>query len=104
MPGAKRRHVAPTHQDRQRHVMPRCQGAVVRERGKMSCADCPLATRHMAPLADLLEDLPAIGRTEGRRVENAACAGPRRRIEEGYGRHCKAKYDAGSKPARSGQI
>jgi hypothetical protein len=58
----------------------------------------------MAPLADLLEDLPAIARTQGRRVENTRGDGLRRRIDEGYARQRKTKNAPGSQPARNSRI
>jgi hypothetical protein len=58
----------------------------------------------MAPLADMLKDLPAIAGTQGRGVKNTGGVGMRRGIDERNGRQRQPKNEAGSQATRSGQI
>jgi hypothetical protein len=55
----------------------------------------------MASLADLLEDFPAVGRNQGRSVQNTGGVGLRRPIDESYRGNQNAQNDAGSQPGRS---
>ena len=82
MSGAKGWHVASSHQNRQRHVLARCQCRVLGERRIMTRADRTGCILHVATPTNMLVYLLAIRCIDRRRVQNASGMGERRRLHE----------------------
>ena len=66
---AERRHVAPSHQQRQRHVLARCQGRILCKSRIMSRPHRASAIGHVTSLAYVFVDLPAVHRRQRHRIE-----------------------------------
>lgn len=100
----KRRHVAPSPQNRESHVLARGQGGVFRESRKSSSASCAAGISHVATLANMLKDVPPVGAAERRSVENTHGICARRRFPIKSVQCEKAQCTSGVQPARSGRI